>query len=72
MTLPWAGGSVTIGGPTYPLIVLTCMQCGYTVHVNAIVAGVVPRPHTPEQPAATQETPPAETASPGGEQKTDA
>jgi hypothetical protein len=54
MTLPYSGGGVSLGGPTYPLLVVTCTQCGHTVLVNAIVAGVVPRP---EQPARPEEQP---------------
>jgi hypothetical protein len=30
-----------LGGPTYPVLVVTCGECGYTVLVNAIKAGVV-------------------------------
>src|SRR2546430_7505413 len=59
MTLPYSGGGVIVGGPTYPLLVVTCVNCGYTVLVNAIVAGVVPRPAQPLQPEGqSQQTPP--------------
>lgn len=52
MTLPYTGAGVSIGGPTYPLVVVTCAQCGYTVLVNAIKAGIVrvPQPAQPVQP----------------------
>jgi predicted nucleic-acid-binding Zn-ribbon protein len=53
-TLPYIGGGVSIGGPTYPLLVVTCSQCGYTVLVNAIKAGIVEAPPpvpTPSPPA---------------------
>lgn len=42
-TLPYTGGGVRIGGPTFPLLVVVCSTCGYTVFVNALRAGVVPR-----------------------------
>src|SRR5437867_769361 len=61
MTLPYSGGGVIVGGPTYPLLVVTCVNCGYTVLVNAIVAGVVPRPPQTVQPEVPpQPTPPQE------------
>jgi predicted nucleic-acid-binding Zn-ribbon protein len=34
-----------IGGPIYPVISITCVNCGNTHFVNAIVAGIMP----PEQ-----------------------
>lgn len=37
----FSGGGLVVGGPTYPLVVLTCAGCGYTVFINAIKAGVV-------------------------------
>ena len=30
-----------VGGPVFPLIVITCRTCGYTVFVNALKAGVL-------------------------------
>jgi hypothetical protein len=40
------GGGVFLGGPAYPLIVVTCTACGFTVFVNAVVAGLI-EPRTP-------------------------
>jgi hypothetical protein len=34
----------TVGGGVYPLFVITCMVCGYTVFVNALVSGILSRP----------------------------
>lgn len=41
------GGSMVIGsGPLIPVVPVTCNNCGNTVLVNAIVAGVVARETT--------------------------
>jgi hypothetical protein len=40
-TIPYSGGDFNLGGPTYPLLSVICMTCGYTVFVNAVIAGVV-------------------------------
>jgi hypothetical protein len=55
-TLPFSGigGGLLLGGQTYPLLPVSCSDCGYTVFVNAIKAGVVI-------------VPPASTAPEGGE-----
>jgi hypothetical protein len=49
-TMPYASGLLSTG-PVYPLIVLTCQRCGYTVFINAIRAGILPHlpPATPQQ-----------------------
>jgi hypothetical protein len=45
------GSGFQFGGPTYPLIVVTCAICGYTVLVNAIKLGIVKMgPELPESP----------------------
>ena len=38
----YTGGRLVIGGTTsvFPLLVITCSQCGYVVLINAIVAGI--------------------------------
>ena len=46
MTYVGSGGLVIGGGQTYPLVVLVCSGCGYTVFVNAIQAGVVEKKET--------------------------
>ncbi len=35
------GGTMMIGGPMFPLAVVTCSVCGHTVFVNAILMGLV-------------------------------
>ena len=45
------GSGPQFGGPSYPLIVVTCDICGYVVLVNAISVGIVkmaPEPTTKE------------------------
>ena len=37
-------GALVLGGPLVPVIPVTCSNCGNTVLVNAIVAGVVTAP----------------------------
>lgn len=37
-------------GRTVPIVVITCFNCGHTVSVNAIVAGVVASDDEPEEP----------------------
>ncbi len=64
-THPFAGGGggvpgsgVQFGGPTYPLIVVTCRTCGHVVLINAITVGIVTM--GPEPP---QSTPPPDPSS---------
>jgi hypothetical protein len=45
------GGIVMGGGPLYPLLPVTCSVCGYTVFINALIAGLVSRPEPPTDPA---------------------
>lgn len=35
------GGSVVIGGPAYPMIMIMCQNCGYTSFHNAMVIGLL-------------------------------
>jgi len=35
-------GSLVVGGPLIPVIPVSCGNCGHTVLVNAIIAGVLP------------------------------
>lgn len=37
-------GSMVVGGPLIPLVPVTCNNCGYTIVVNAILAGALPGP----------------------------
>lgn len=41
-------GTVLGGGPVYPLLVVTCVNCGYTMLFNGIVMGLVPREELPK------------------------
>jgi len=40
----FGGGGLVVGGPLIPVVPVTCANCGNTVLVNAILAGVVPKP----------------------------
>jgi hypothetical protein len=42
-----AGSGAWPGGPAYPLIVVTCQICGYTVFVNAFTVGIVTHRQAP-------------------------
>ena len=37
----YSQGGLVVGGPVYPLVVLTCRVCGHTLLFNAIVMDVV-------------------------------
>jgi hypothetical protein len=37
-----AQGSLQLGGPGYPQVMLISSKCGYTMFFNAVVLGVVP------------------------------
>jgi hypothetical protein len=51
-------GSVIIGGPVVPVIPVTCGNCGHTVLVNAIVAGLMsPQAPTPPEDANASKEP---------------
>lgn len=50
------GSGVVVGGNSYPLVVLTCATCGYTIHVNLLTVGLVT--HRPEAtPTLTSDSP---------------
>jgi hypothetical protein len=40
----YGGGGLVVGLPIIPVVPVTCANCGNTVLVNAILAGVLPRP----------------------------
>ena len=42
-TTKYTGNNLLIGGSTYPLIIFTCIGCGYVVYINAILVGIVPK-----------------------------
>jgi len=35
------GGSMAIGGPTVPMVLLICQRCGYVMHFAAQTVGLV-------------------------------
>lgn len=37
-------GGVIVGGPAYPHMIVTSVDCGYAMFFNAIIAGVFPKP----------------------------
>ncbi len=38
-----SGGAIQIGGRHFPLVILTCSNCGNTLLFNAIVMGLLPK-----------------------------
>lgn len=47
-TVQYSPSGFLVGGLVYPLIVVTCSTCGFTVLVNAVLAGIVQPTATPE------------------------
>jgi len=41
--ISWSITGALLGGATYPQVMVNCGVCGYTVYINAIIAGIVPR-----------------------------
>jgi len=41
MSMPFTGGGLVIGGPSYPLAMLICNNCGNTKHFNAVMMKAV-------------------------------
>jgi hypothetical protein len=42
--------SLTLGGTSYPQVMVISPKCGYTMYFNAILLGIVPRdPEVPQQ-----------------------
>jgi predicted nucleic-acid-binding Zn-ribbon protein len=41
--LPVSGGRIEVEGLAYPLFLVTCSTCGYTLFFNAVVAGFAPQ-----------------------------
>lgn len=42
---------LTLGGPTYPVVPITCNHCGNTLLINALVANLIdpPEDNSPEK-----------------------
>jgi predicted nucleic-acid-binding Zn-ribbon protein len=38
-----SAGGTTLGGTSYVYFMLTCENCGFTYHYNAVIAGLLPR-----------------------------
>jgi len=47
-------GKIVVGGPLIPVIPVSCRNCGNTVLVNAIIAGVVEPDNKPEKAESEQ------------------
>lgn len=56
-TVGYQSGGLAIGGPTYPSFVVVCGRCGFTVFVNALKAGIVPRQPVPPESEPAPESP---------------
>ncbi len=41
MPMPFVGGGLIVGGPTYPQVMIVCTVCGNTKYFNAVIMGVV-------------------------------
>lgn len=39
--MQFSKGGLSVGGPVVPVLPITCSSCGYTVLINAMVAGIV-------------------------------
>ena len=37
----YAGGGLSVGGTGYPMVMLICNGCGYTMYFNAVKLGLV-------------------------------
>jgi hypothetical protein len=55
--LPASESGIDIGGLAYPLFLLTCGTCGYTLFFNAVVAGLTTKAPVPDE---KRYTPPEE------------
>jgi hypothetical protein len=42
--LNYAGGSLIMGGPNYPQVMLISNKCGYTIYFNAALMGLLSEP----------------------------
>jgi hypothetical protein len=42
ITVGGAGGGLVLGGVGYPNIMVVSTRCGYTMYVNAVIAGILP------------------------------
>ena len=39
--MKYSAGGLTIGGRGYPLVMVVCRTCGYTLFINAIIMGLL-------------------------------
>jgi hypothetical protein len=44
------GGSLVLGGPIIPLAVITCNNCGHTLHFNALKIGLTTQDNSAQTP----------------------
>ena len=59
---PFSGGGLVIGGTVFPVFMLICNNCGYSLMFNAVISGVVKPPEsgTDEGQAASMPSPAGE------------
>jgi len=41
VSLPYSRGGLTLGGNQYPLVLVTCTECGYVMTFSAMIMGLV-------------------------------
>src|SRR5437879_12622149 len=44
----FSGGALNLGGSLYPVFPVTCNNCGNTLLINAVIAGLMPRGRSDE------------------------
>lgn len=37
---PYTGSGLVVGGSVYPVLMLICQDCGYTMFINAAIVGL--------------------------------
>jgi hypothetical protein len=53
-----AGFGLQLGGIGYPQITMNCIQCGYTMFLNAVMVGIIPSALPPATPIPTPDNQP--------------
>lgn len=47
----WAGGAISMGGMSYPQVMLICRNCGHTNFFNAVIVGALENSKPKETPS---------------------
>jgi len=47
---PYSGGGLIVGGPIFPVSPVTCLNCGYTFFMNAVLNQIL-KPSAPVAPS---------------------